>query len=117
MSPSKPLGTLIASPGLPGIEVVVFDGRLRRLPADEADDEFRWSVPRGIYTVRYQAGSAIDEHLVTIDQVDEPVHAPTARLDFTSSAPLSQTSSTHEYHTAPAVVASQKAPIVLGNGA
>jgi hypothetical protein len=117
MSPSKPLGTLIVPAGLPGVEVSVFDGKLRKLLPDESADDLRWSVPRGLYKVRYQAGSAIGEQIVSVDRLAPPVQVVPPHLEFTSSAPLTQTASTHEYHTQPAVDASRRAPRTIGSGA
>jgi len=117
MSPSEPEGMLVAAPELAGTEVTVFDAQLRKVSPVPESDDLRWSVPRGTYKVRYQAGSALKEQFVTVDDVTRQTTVSAPELTFTSAAPLYKTSTTHEYHTGPAVQVSHSAPVIMGRGA
>jgi hypothetical protein len=115
MSPSeRPTVGLIAS-APPGTDILVIDSQFR-LVARGARRLERMLSP-GIYKVKFQAGSTVEETHVVLTPGSGPVEVRCRPLEFQSSAPLAGTRATREYHMASAADLSRQVHVTDGHGA
>lgn len=94
------------------IRIELLDDRLNRYALGFG--ELRERVPAGLYTLQYSAGTAHDEEILRV----VPGRTVTREVDlpFPAVAPISVSTTTHEYHTGPAQQFSQQLQQNYGAG-
>jgi hypothetical protein len=94
------------------IRIELLDDRLNRRALSFG--ELRARVPAGLYTLQYSAGTAYDEEILRV----EPGRTVTREVDlpFPAVAPISISTTTHEFHTGPAQQFSQQLKQNYGAG-
>lgn len=99
----------------PGTDIFVIDSQFHALAHEGRRLDLQ--LMPGIYKVKFQAGSAVQEQHVVLEPGAGVVELQAPPLAFQSSAPLAGTQSTHEYHMANAAVYSHKLHVKDGDGA
>lgn len=84
----------------PLVQVSVVDGSFRRVAGGLGSCKTRQAP--GLYKVKFDAGSKADEQFVTLRAGSPPVTVMGPPVAFATAAPLVKTSTTREYHRAPA---------------
>ena len=94
------------------IRIELLDDRLNRHALGFG--ALRARVPAGLYTLQYSAGTARDEEILRV----EPGRTVTREVDlpFPAVAPISVSTTTHEFHTYPAQEFSQQLKQQYGAG-
>jgi hypothetical protein len=86
----------------PALEIAVFDSNFKQLARGVGGLEHE--LQPGLYELRFREGNEQQSQLLKMGEEDRPVKAPS--FEIASPAPVSGTSSSHEYHQAPVVDAS-----------
>jgi len=97
MREGKPMKVTVSAVD-PFTEVVVVDSR--RVKVASGGGRHRYMLDPGLYKARFKVGDFTEDRLFEVD--DQPVDVLGPHLSLLTPAPLSGTSSTHEYHQAPA---------------
>ncbi|MDG6026870.1 MAG: hypothetical protein E3K40_09260 [Candidatus Brocadia sp.] len=95
------------------IRIELFDHKFKRLAIGFG--ELHQRVPEGLYILRYTAGTAQSEERISVDP-REALSPITVDLPFPSSAPVTGSSTTHEFHHYPASALSRQPNKQLGMG-
>ncbi len=95
------------------IRIELFDHQFKRRALGFG--ELRQRVPEGLYTLRYTAGTAQREERISVDPA-ETLSTIWVDLPFPSSAPISGSSTTHEFHHYPAIDLSRQPNKQIGAG-
>jgi hypothetical protein len=105
---------LVVDAGHPAVRIEVLDAeyRVRVKGYGRIDEE----LPTGFYTIQYKAADAMEERNIAL-RPNEPltVYDP-PDLPFASAAPLTFTSTSHEYHQHNAQRLSRSQPLERGSG-
>ena len=96
----------------PGTEFVITDSR--RVKVHDGSGRRSFTLPPGIYKMRFMAGDLSSDQLFEIDKQAVTLRAP--NLEIASPIPLQGTSTTHEYHEVQARNLSRLTPLKLGKG-
>gem|GEM_PF-203853 len=95
------------------IRIELFDHQFKRLALGFG--ELRHRVTRGLYTLRYTAGTAQREEHLSVDP-DDPLSTIYVDLPFPAAAPIGGSSTSHEFHRSAAMRLSRKPNMQLGIG-
>jgi hypothetical protein len=94
-------------------EVFIIDGRFTVVERGSGQQN-TFSLTPGIYTVKVRAG--FESRTENVVLLDRPETVEFERIHFPSSAPLSDTGKTHEYHISAAQRECQRVHVVAGSG-
>src|SRR5437588_6480191 len=105
---------LVADAGDPTTEVFVIDEHFKRIA--KGHGRIDTALPAGIYKVKFAAGSLIRELCVPLEANRDVVEVSPPDLSFSTSAPIKQTRTSHDYHEDSASQLSKKVHRPVGTG-
>src|SRR5262245_22698229 len=105
---------LIAVGDSPMTEIFIINSQFERVAKGVGRVEV--DLPAGLYKVKFKAGALIHEELIDLPPGPQAVEIRAPQLRFSSSAPIANTLTTHEYHEGPARSLSREILWRRGNG-
>lgn len=100
--------------GSPATEIFIIDGSFSLV--EQGLDRLETNLPPGLYKIKFKTGSLIKERHQVVEPGSDPIRVSGPEMSFSTSAPLSQTRTTHEYHQYPAAQLSRELHRRLGQG-
>src|SRR5438477_12959142 len=105
---------LVVDVGDPTTEVFIIDERFKRIA--KGHGHIDTALPAGIYKVKFAAGSLIRELCVPLEASCDVVEVSPPDLSFSTSAPIKQTRTSHDYQEDNASQLSKKVHRQVGTG-
>ncbi|MCL4299462.1 MAG: hypothetical protein KJ077_27245 [Anaerolineae bacterium] len=100
--------------GNPATEISIIDGNFGLV--EQGLDHLETRLSPGLYKIKFKSGSTIKEQHQVVTPGSSPIRVTGPEISFPTSAPLSQTSTSHEFHQGPAVQLSREVHRRLGHG-
>jgi hypothetical protein len=98
----------------PATEIFVIDGNFNLV--DRGLDRLKTRLLPGLYKIKFKTGSMIKEIHQVIEPSSDSIRVTGPEMRFSTSAPLSQTRTIHDYHQYPVTRLSQEISRRLGQG-
>jgi len=95
-------------------EIFVIDGKFKMV--DRGVGKLDTELPPGLYDVKFKAGSTIQEVETVLEPGSEGLNITGPRMQFSSPAPINETSTSHEYHQQSAYDLSSNIHLSIGQG-